>query len=136
MKEAHDQYPFLRACRRQVTEYTPIWLMRQAGGYQKEYREIRKKYSFMEMCKNPEIAAQVTLLPVKQFAVDAAIIFADILLPLEPMGVDFEFAKNEGPVFHHPIKEMKQVEALRIIDPDEDLSFLMDALRIVRRELD
>jgi len=136
MQEAHDQYPFLRACRRQPTQYTPVWLMRQAGRYQKEYREIRKKYSFMEMCKNPEIAAQVTLLPVKQFPVDAAIIFADILLPLEPMGIDFEFSKDEGPVFHHPVREMKQVEALRIIDPEEDLSFLMEAIRIVRRELD
>ena len=129
-------HPFLAACRREKTPYTPVWLMRQAGRYQKEYREIRKKYSFLEMCKNPEIAAQVTLLPVKQFSVDAAIIFADILLPLEPMGVDFEFAKNEGPVFHHPVREMKQVEALRIIDPEEDLSFLMDAIRIVRRELE
>jgi uroporphyrinogen decarboxylase len=136
MKIPQNQYPFLMACRRQVTEYTPVWLMRQAGRYQKEYRAIRKKYSFMEMCKNPEIATRVTLLPVKQFPLDAAIIFADILLPLEPMGIGFEFAKNEGPVFHHPVREMKQAEALRIIDPEEDLSFLMEAIRMVRREVD
>src|SRR3989304_3937387 len=95
-------YPFLRACHRQPTKYTPIWLMRQAGRYMKEYRALRKKYSFLEMCKNPELAAEVTLLPIQKLKVDAAIIFADILLPLEPMGIDLEFAKGEGPVIHNP----------------------------------
>jgi len=136
MMKTEDQYPFLRACRRQPTEYTPIWLMRQAGRYQKEYRALRKKYSFLEMCKTPELAAKVTLLPVEQFKIDAAIIFADILLPLEPMGVEFEFTKNEGPVFHQPVREMGQVDKLRIIEPDEDLPFLMEAIRMVRRELE
>jgi len=135
MEEAEGQYPFLMACRRKATKYTPIWLMRQAGRYMKEYRALRRRFSFLEMCKNPELAAKVTLMPIEQLKVDAAIIFADILLPLEPMGIEFEFAKNEGPVFHHPIREMKQIETLRIIDPEEDLSFLMDAIRIVRREL-
>jgi uroporphyrinogen decarboxylase len=110
--------------------------MRQAGRYQKEYRALRKKFSFLEMCKTPELAAQVTLLPIQQLEVDAAIIFADILLPLEPMGIDFEFTKNEGPVFHQPIREMKQIDALRIIEPEEDMPFLMEAIRMVRRELD
>jgi uroporphyrinogen decarboxylase len=110
--------------------------MRQAGRYMKEYRALRKKYSFLEMCKNPDLAAEVTLQPIGQLRVDAAIIFADILLPLEPMGIGFEFAKDEGPVFHHPIREMKQIEKLRVIEPEEDLSFLMEAIRIVRRELD
>jgi len=110
--------------------------MRQAGRYQKEYRALRKKYSFLEMCKTPELAAQVTLLPVEQLNVDAAIIFADILLPLEPMGIGFEFAKNEGPVFHQPIREMKQIDALRVIEPEEDMPFLMEAIRTVRRELE
>jgi len=87
------------------------------------------------MCKTPDVAAKVTLLPIEQLNVDAAIIFADILLPLEPMGVDFEFAKNEGPVFHQPIREWEQIEALRIIEPEEDLPFLMEAIRIVCREL-
>ena len=136
MGKTEDQYPFLRACRRQSTEYTPIWLMRQAGRYQKEYRALRKKFSFLEMCKNPELAARATLLPVEQLNVDAAIIFSDILLPLEPMGVEFEFAKNEGPVFHHPIREMGQVDKLRIIEPEKELPFLMEAIRIVRRELE
>ncbi len=135
MKETKDRYPFLMACRRQPAPYTPVWLMRQAGRYMKEYRALRKKFSFLEMCKTPDVAARVTLLPIEQLNVDAAIIFADILLPLEPMGVDFEFAKNEGPVFHQPIREWKQIEALRIIDPEEDLPFLMEAIRIVRREL-
>lgn len=135
MKETIE-YPFLSACRRQPTKYTPVWLMRQAGRYMKEYRALRKKHSFLEMCKTPALAAEVTLLPVNQFNLDAAIIFADILLPLEPMGIELEFASNEGPVFRHPIREMKQIEALRIIEPEEDLPFLMEAIRIVRRELE
>lgn len=136
MMKPTDPYPFLMACRRKATPYTPIWLMRQAGRYMKEYRALRKKYSFLEMCKNPPLAAEVTLQPVQQLQVDAAIIFADILLPLEPMGIELEFAKDEGPVFHHPIREMKQIEKLRIIEPEEDLPFVMEALRIVRKELD
>jgi len=135
MNEMEKQYPFLRACRRQPTEYTPIWLMRQAGRYMKEYRALRKKYSFLEMCKNPEIAAQVTLQPIEKFKLDAAIIFSDILIPLEPMGVEFEFAKGEGPVFHHPLREMRDIEKLRIIEPEEDLPFLTKAIQIVRKEL-
>ena len=136
MKESEDRYPFLRACRRQPTEYTPIWLMRQAGRYLKEYRALRRKYSFLEMCKNPELAAKVTLQPVEKFKLDAAIIFSDILIPLEPMGVEFDFAKGEGPVFHHPLRQMKEVEKLRMIEPEEETSFLMKAIRIVRKELE
>lgn len=136
MKKTDSDFPFLRACRREPTLYTPIWLMRQAGRYMKEYRALRKEYSFLEMCKNPRLAAEVTLQPVGQLQVDAAIIFADILLPLEPMGIELEFAKDEGPVFHHPIREMAQVEKLRIIEPEEDLPFLMEAIGIVRKELD
>ena len=136
MKKGEKQYPFLKACRREPTEYTPVWLMRQAGRYLKEYRALRKKYSFLEMCKNPELAAQVTLQPLEKFGLDAAIIFSDILIPLEPMGVEFEFAKGEGPVFHHPLRQMKEVEKLRIIEPEEETSFLMEAIRIVRKELE
>ncbi len=136
MKEMNIRFPFLMACQRKPTPYTPIWLMRQAGRYMKEYRALRKKYSFLEMCKNPELAAEVTLQPIERLRVDAAIIFADILLPLEPMGIHLEFAKDEGPVFREPIREMKQIEKLRIIEAEEDLPFLTDAIRIVRRELD
>jgi uroporphyrinogen decarboxylase len=135
MKEVEEQYPFLKACRRERTPYTPIWLMRQAGRYMKEYRALRKKYSFLEMCKNPELAAKVTLQPIEKFKLDAAIIFSDILIPLEPMGVEFEFAKGEGPVFHHPLRERKDVERLRIIEPEGEIPFLMKAIRIVRKEL-
>jgi uroporphyrinogen decarboxylase len=136
MKEIENQYPFLRACRREATQYTPIWLMRQAGRYMKEYRALRKKYSFLEMCKNPELAAQVTLQPIERFELDAAIIFSDILIPLAPMGVEFEFAKGEGPVFHHPLRQMEDIEKLRVIDPEEENSFLMKAIQIVRKELE
>jgi uroporphyrinogen decarboxylase len=110
--------------------------MRQAGRYMKEYRLLRKKYSFLEMCKSSELAAEVTLLPIEKFKLDAAIIFSDILIPLEPMGVEFEFAKGEGPVFHHPIREKKDVVKLRIIEPEEELPFLIKAIRIVRKELE
>ena len=136
MKKSEKQYPFLKACRREPTAYTPIWLMRQAGRYLKEYRALRRKYSFLEMCKNPELAAKVTLQPVEKFKLDAAIIFSDILIPLEPMGVEFDFAKGEGPVFHHPLRKMKEVGKLRIIEPEEEISFLMKAIRIVRKELE
>ena len=136
ISEIEKQYSFLKACYRQPTEYTPIWLMRQAGRYLKEYRALRKKYSFLQMCKNPEIAAQVTLQPIEKFKLDAAIIFSDILIPLEPMGVGFEFAKGEGPVFHHPVREMKDIDKLRVIEPEEEVSFLMKAIRMVRKELE
>jgi len=136
MNETEKQYPFLRACRREPTEYTPIWLMRQAGRYLKEYRALRKKYSFLEMCKNPELTAQVTLQPIEKFKLDAAIIFSDILIPLEPMGVEFEFAKGEGPVFHRPLREKKDVEKLRIFEPEEEIPYLVKAIQIVRKELE
>ena len=110
--------------------------MRQAGRYLKEYRALRKKYSFLDMCKNSELAAQVTLQPIEKFKLDAAILFSDILIPLGPMGVEFEFAKGEGPVFHHPLRERKDVEKLALFEPEEEISFLMKAIRIVRKELE
>ena len=109
--------------------------MRQAGRYMKEYRALRRKYSFLELCKTSELAAEVTLLPVEQFDVDAAVLFSDILIPLEPMGIELEFKGNEGPVFHHPVREMKQIKKLRGIEPEKDVPFLLDAIRMVRREL-
>jgi len=136
MKDKENRYPFLMACERQPTQYTPIWLMRQAGRYMKAYRDLRKKYSFLEMCKTPDIAARVTLQPIEKFKLDAAIIFSDILIPLEPMGVGFEFAKGEGPVFHHPVREMRDIEKLRVIEPEEEIPFLLKAIRIVRKELE
>ncbi len=109
--------------------------MRQAGRYMKEYRMLRRKYTFMEMCKRPEIAAQVTLQPIEKFNLDAAIIFSDILIPVEPMGAKFEFAKGEGPVFRHPVREMRDIEKLRIFNPEEEIPFLAEAIRMVRKEL-
>ncbi len=130
-----QSYPFIEACYRRRTEYTPIWLMRQAGRYLKEYRELRKKFSFMEMCKNPELSAEITLLPIKKLDVDAAIIFSDLLIPLEPMGIELEYSKKDGPQILKPIREMKQIEKLRLYDPEEELYFLLKAIKIVRREL-
>ena len=126
---------FLKACRREEVQFTPVWLMRQAGRYLPEYMAIRSKYSFLEMCKAPDLAAEVTLQPVDILGVDAAILFADILLPLEGMGINLEFAKDEGPIIHNPVRTMRDVENLRIIDAEEATPYVMEAIRILRREL-
>jgi uroporphyrinogen decarboxylase len=127
---------FLRACRRESVDATPVWFMRQAGRYMEEYRAIRKRHSLLEICKQPELACEVTLQPVRAHGVDAAILFADILLPLEPMGAPFEFAAGEGPVIHHPVRTRADVEALRVIDPEEGLAYVLEAIRLIRKELD
>ncbi|MBI1801179.1 MAG: uroporphyrinogen decarboxylase [Chloroflexi bacterium] len=126
---------FLRACRREPTDCTPVWFMRQAGRYLPEYRAIRQKYSLLDICARPEVAAQVTLQPVDVLGVDAAILFADILLPLIPMGIDLEFAAGEGPVIHNPIRTSNDVTALRPIHARDDLASVMQTIRLVRREL-
>ncbi|MBI5236804.1 MAG: uroporphyrinogen decarboxylase [Deltaproteobacteria bacterium] len=126
---------FLKACRLEKTGYTPVWLMRQAGRYLKEYMAIRSKHSFLEMCRTPELACEVTLQPLRRFELDAAIIFADILLPLGGMGIDLEFAKNEGPVISNPVRNLKDIEALRVINPEEHVPFLLQAIRLVKKEL-
>lgn len=108
--------------------------MRQAGRYMAEYRALREKHTLLELCKNPELSTQVTLQPLR-LGVDAAILFADILLPLEPMGAPFEFAKGEGPVVHEPIRELAQIEKLRVIDPEEGLGYVMAALRMIKKEI-
>jgi uroporphyrinogen decarboxylase len=125
---------FLRACRREPVDATPVWMMRQAGRYMPEYRALRAKHTLLELCKTPELALQVTLQPMK-LGMDAAILFADILLPLEPMGAPFEFAKGEGPVIHAPIASRADVEKLRIIDPLEGLGYVMQAIRLLKKEL-
>ncbi|MDY6834101.1 MAG: uroporphyrinogen decarboxylase, partial [Chloroflexota bacterium] len=132
-KIRNDQ--FLRACRRESTDFTPVWLMRQAGRYMEEYRRIREKHGFLTMCKTPDIATEVTLQPVSRLGVDAAILFADILLPLEGMGLNLEFAKNEGPVLHNPIATEKDVEALRVTRAEEATPFVLEAVRGVVKEL-
>src|SRR5919197_26885 len=127
--------PFRRACRREPVPYTPVWLMRQAGRYMKEYREVRARHSFLEMCKKPEVAAEVTVYAAHRLKVDAAIIFADILLILEPMGLDLEFAKGEGPVIHNPVRGSADVARVREVESVASLDYVMEAIRITRREL-
>jgi uroporphyrinogen decarboxylase len=127
---------FLSACRVQPVDRTPVWFMRQAGRYMPEYRAIRERHTLLEICAQPELAAEVTLQPVAQLGVDAAIIFADILLPLVPMGMQLEFAAGEGPVLHNPLRSRADIEALRPIEPEEALAPTLAALSLVRRELD
>ena len=127
---------FLRACRREPTAFTPIWLMRQAGRYQPEYRALREKLPFIEMCKRPEVAAEVTLLPIEQLEVDAAIIFADILLVLEPLGIGFEFTAGDGPRITAPLRTRAAIDAVaERIDAQHALGYVMEAIRLVRAEL-
>ncbi|MDQ3830364.1 MAG: uroporphyrinogen decarboxylase, partial [Candidatus Tectomicrobia bacterium] len=102
---------FLRACRREPVDCTPVWFMRQAGRYMPEYRALRRRYALLELCKTPELAAEVTLQPIHRLPVDAAIIFTDLLIPLEPMGVKLVFAPNEGPVIENPIRCAADVQA-------------------------
>src|SRR6187200_195022 len=126
----HDR--FLRACRREATDVTPVWFMRQAGRYMSEYRALRQKYTLLQICKTPELALEVTLQPLR-LGMDAAILFADILLPLEPMGAPFEFAKGEGPVIHAPITRRADVEKLRVIVPEEGLGYVLEAIKLLKK---
>src|SRR6266536_1685843 len=124
---------FLRACRREPTDVTPVWFMRQAGRYMAEYRAVREKHTLLEICKTPELSLEVTLQPLR-LGVDAAILFADILLPLEPMGAPFEFAKGEGPVIHAPVSSKAHVDALRVIEAEE-LGYVLETIRLLKKEL-
>lgn len=126
---------FLRACRREPTDVTPVWFMRQAGRYMAEYRALRAKHTLLEICKTPELALEVTLQPLRM-GMDAAILFADILLPLEPMGAPFEFAAGEGPVVREPVRTRADIERLRVFEPEEGLGYVLQAVRLIRRELD
>src|SRR4030042_3465859 len=136
MKKVEQNTPiFLRACKREPTEYTPVWLMRQAGRFLAEYRTLRRKYPFLTLCKTPELATKVTLLPIEKLGVDAAIIFADILLPLAPMGIDLEFTKGEGTVIHNPPRSRAEVEKLKAIAAEHALHFVMEAIQQVCGEL-
>lgn len=127
-------HPILKACRREPVPYTPIWLMRQAGRYMPEYRQIREKHGFLEMCTNPEIAAEVTLQPIGRLGVDAAIIFADILLPLVPMGVGLHYEKGEGPVIDRPFRCAADLDRMAQVEADS-LGFVGSAIGMVRSEL-
>jgi len=126
---------FLCACRGEAVDSTPVWFMRQAGRYLPEYRAIREKFMLLEICEQPDLAAEVTLQPVRRLGVDAAILFADILLPAIPLGVGLEFAQGEGPVLPHPVRTMQDVNRLRPVDVHTDLGYVMQTIRILRSEL-
>ncbi|MFH7326080.1 uroporphyrinogen decarboxylase [Desulfurivibrio sp. C05AmB] len=126
---------FLKACRGEATDYTPVWMMRQAGRYLPEYHTVRSRYSFLEMCRTPEAAAEVTIQPVDLIGVDAAILFSDILVVPEAMGAPLEFHENRGPVFPEPVRDQAAVAKLIVPDPEEKLGYVMAAIRLLRREL-
>jgi len=121
---------FVRACLRRPVDRTPVWFLRQAGRYMQEYRDVRKHHTLVEICKQPELAAEVTITAAEKLGVDAAIIFADLLLPLEPMGLPFEFQAGEGPVVHHPVRTAEDVRALRT-DKAADLAYVARAIEKV-----
>jgi uroporphyrinogen decarboxylase len=135
LSDALENSPFMKACRLEPVPYTPVWLMRQAGRYMKEYRELRARTTFLQLCKTPELATEVTVTAVERLGVDAAIIFADILLVLEPMGIDLEFAHGEGPVIHNPVRTASDVDRLREIEDIASLDFVYEAIRQTRRAL-
>ncbi|HEX9024556.1 MAG TPA: uroporphyrinogen decarboxylase [Geobacteraceae bacterium] len=124
---------FLDACWGKPVDRTPVWLMRQAGRYLPDYMRVRSNVSFLELCKSPELAAEVTIQPVDILGVDAAILFSDILTPVEPMGMELDFIP--GPVFENPVRTMADVEKLRIPTMEEDVPYVMETIRILRREL-
>ena len=130
-----NNFRFLKACRGEPVDATPVWFMRQAGRYMKAYRDLKEKHTFLEMCKTPELATEVTLQPVNALNIDAAIIFADILLPLEPMGTGLEFIVGDGPSIPRPVRDAKAVENLRPVNAEEQLGFVGDAIRMVRKEI-
>jgi uroporphyrinogen decarboxylase len=127
---------FLDACNHRQPDATPIWFMRQAGRCLAEYRELRKKYDILHMAKTPELCTMVTLMPVQTLGVDAAVLYADIMLPIEEMGISLEIQPDLGPVIHNPVRTIKDVEALRVPESDEITPFVMEAVRMVRRELE
>lgn len=127
---------FLRVCRGEMAERVPVWFMRQAGRYQAEYRELRQRYTLLDICERPALCAAVTKLPVEQLGVDAAILFSDIMVPLRPMGVRVEIREGVGPVVDEPVREARQVAALRALDPVRDVPYVLEAVECLRAELD
>ncbi len=126
---------FLRACRREPVDRTPVWFMRQAGRYMPEYRALREKHSLLELVRTPELAVEVTLQPLRALPLDAAILFSDLLVPLAPLGIPFDFQKGEGPVIEKPVRSAADVAALRRFDPRDELRAVLEAIRLLRREL-
>ena len=127
---------FLDACHHRQPDATPVWFMRQAGRCLAEYRELRKRYDILTMAKTPELCTQVTLMPVERFGVDAAVLYADIMLPIEGMGISLEIQPDIGPIIHNPIRTIQDVEALRLPRAEEATPYVMEAIRLVHRELE
>jgi uroporphyrinogen decarboxylase len=132
---ADDVSPFLLACARRPAPFTPVWLMRQAGRYMPEYRAVRRRHAFLELCKRPDAAAEVTLQPVERLGVDAAILFADILLVLEPLGVGLEFTRGEGPRIERPVRSAEDVARLARVSAAEATPFVFETVRLARKAL-
>jgi len=127
---------FLKACRGEKVDYTPVWLMRQAGRYMKEYQEVRSKVDFLTLCKTPELATKVTLQPIDILGVDAAILFSDILIPVEAMGMHLEFSDKKGPVLGEPVRNKSGADKLIIPDTEDSMPFVLETIRMLRRELE
>lgn len=127
---------FIRACRKEHVDQIPVWYMRQAGRYDPDYRKIKEKYSLLEICKQPELAAEVTMMPVRKLGVDAAILYSDIMNPVASIGIDFDIVANIGPVIANPIRSAADVERLKPIDVEADLSHVIETIRILDRELE
>jgi uroporphyrinogen decarboxylase len=132
--EVNDR--FLRACRLQEVDRTPVWFMRQAGRYMPEYRALRAQHSLLHLCRTPDLAVEVTLQPVRALGVDAAILFSDLLLPLAPLGIPFDFQAGEGPIVERPVRTAADIGALRRFEPREELGMVLEAIRTLRRELE
>lgn len=126
---------FLRACRGEKTAYTPVWLMRQAGRYLPEYQKVRSKVDFLTLCKTPELAAEVTIQPIDILKADVAILFSDILIPVEAMGMKLEFSESKGPILYDPVRTDVAVSRLRTIKAEEDVPFVMEAVKLLVRKL-
>lgn len=126
---------FLRACRKEQVEHVPVWYMRQAGRYDPEYRKIKERYTLLEICKIPELAAEVTMMPVRKLGVDAAILYSDIMNPVAGIGVDFEIAKNVGPIIHNPIRSKQDIDRLHPLQVEESLPHILETIRILDRSL-
>src|SRR5579885_75890 len=129
---------FMDACYHRQPDATPVWFMRQAGRCLAEYRELRKRFNddLLKMARTPDVAAQISLMPVEKFGVDAAVLYADIMLPLEGMGIDVEIEPEVGPIIHNPVRAMQAVEALRVTVAEESTPFVLEAIRLLRRELE
>jgi uroporphyrinogen decarboxylase len=126
---------FLKACRREPVDATPVWFMRQAGRYMSDYRVLRQRYSLLDICRAPELAVAVTMQPVDVIEVDAAILFSDLLIPFGPMGLDFDFVKGEGPAISNPIRSAADVDRLKVFEPREELGHVLETIRMLRVEL-